>query len=239
MSTGLIYHKYSINLSVPTTFLSYPSSLYPSRIFPSVWLKRLWKASERCILLQKRQDYSILCSDQKVPVCLRTRLHRQWHSTFLRHHHFWNSRNGSFGLQGQDEPDKPQTPRSTEEIRSPFVCTEGGPEVATLLGVDFARLAKLVVNYYHNDTYHFHDASHEENAFVRKEKHAALPLSPFKAVQPEPMEEDVLDDPYQSPVDFDEFIKSDEWSDITRDYGPIVSPLPPISPRVAPSTIHV
>jgi hypothetical protein len=120
-----------------------------------------------------------------------------------------------------------------------FVCTEGGPEVATLLGVDFARLAKLVVNYYHNDTYHFHDASHEENAFVRKEKHAALPLSPFKAVQPEPMEEDVLDDPYQSPVDFDEFIKSDEWSDITRDYGPIVSPLPPISPRVAPSTIHV
>jgi hypothetical protein len=146
-------------------------------------------------------------------------------------HHFWNSRNGSFGLQGQDEPDKSQTPRSTEEIRSPFVCTDGGPEVATLIGVDFARLAKLVVNYYHNDTYHFHDASHEENAFVRKEKHAALPLSPFKAVQPEPMEEDVLDDPYQSPVDFDEFIKSDEWSDITRDYGPIVSPLPPISPH--------
>jgi hypothetical protein len=31
--------------SVPTTFLPRPSSPYPSRIFPSVWLKRLWNAS--------------------------------------------------------------------------------------------------------------------------------------------------------------------------------------------------
>ncbi|KAH0808067.1 hypothetical protein GEV33_014724 [Tenebrio molitor] len=30
---------------VPTTFLSHPSSPYPSRIFPFVWLKRLWKVS--------------------------------------------------------------------------------------------------------------------------------------------------------------------------------------------------
>jgi hypothetical protein len=29
-----------INLSVPTTFLPHPSSPYPSRIFPSAWLKR-------------------------------------------------------------------------------------------------------------------------------------------------------------------------------------------------------
>ncbi|KAH0816424.1 hypothetical protein GEV33_006367 [Tenebrio molitor] len=31
--------------SVPTTVLPHPSSPYPSRIFPSVWLKRLWKGS--------------------------------------------------------------------------------------------------------------------------------------------------------------------------------------------------
>jgi hypothetical protein len=121
---------------------------------------------------------------------------------------------------------------------TPFVCTEGGPEAATLPGVDFARLAKLVVNY-HNDTYHFHDASHEEYAFVWKENHAALPLSPFNAIQPEPMEEIVLDDPYHSPIGFDELMKSYEWSDLTRDYGPVASPLPLTSPRVAPSTIHV
>jgi hypothetical protein len=66
---------------------------------------------------------------------------------------------------------------------TPFVCTEGGPEAATLLGVDFARLAKLVVNY-HNDTYHFQDVSHEEHAFVRKENHAAFPLSPLSPLSP-------------------------------------------------------
>jgi hypothetical protein len=121
---------------------------------------------------------------------------------------------------------------------TPFVCTEGGPEAATLLGVDFARLAKLVVNY-HNDTYHFHDASYEEYAFVRKETHPALPLNPFNAVQPEPMEESVQDDPYRSPIVFDELMKSDEWFDLTRDYGPILSPLPPTPPRVVPPTIHV
>ncbi|KAH0808475.1 hypothetical protein GEV33_014316 [Tenebrio molitor] len=31
--------------SVPTTFLPHPPTPYPPRIFPSMWLKRLWKAS--------------------------------------------------------------------------------------------------------------------------------------------------------------------------------------------------
>jgi hypothetical protein len=121
---------------------------------------------------------------------------------------------------------------------TPFVCTEGGSEAATLLGVDFARLAKLVVNY-HTNTYHFHGASHEEYAFVQKENHPVLPLSPFNAVQPEPREEIVLDDPYQFPVDFDELMKSDEWSDLTENYGLVIAPLPPTSTRVSPPTIHV
>jgi hypothetical protein len=40
-------------LSTPTTFLPHPSSPYPSRIFPSMWLKRRpppLRGNERCIL---------------------------------------------------------------------------------------------------------------------------------------------------------------------------------------------
>jgi hypothetical protein len=44
--------------SVATTFLLHPCSPYPSRIFPSVWLKRLWKASAARPLLGEMKTVS-------------------------------------------------------------------------------------------------------------------------------------------------------------------------------------
>jgi hypothetical protein len=42
---GMSHITDKANAGSSTTFLLHPSSPYPSRIFPSVWLKRLWKAS--------------------------------------------------------------------------------------------------------------------------------------------------------------------------------------------------
>jgi hypothetical protein len=46
-------YKYS-PLNIPTTFCRHPSSLYPSRIFPSSWLKRRWRASQQSALSRAR-----------------------------------------------------------------------------------------------------------------------------------------------------------------------------------------
>jgi hypothetical protein len=50
--------KASVHLSVPTTFLPHPCSPCPSRIFRSVWLKRLWKASAARPLLGEMKNVS-------------------------------------------------------------------------------------------------------------------------------------------------------------------------------------
>jgi hypothetical protein len=119
-------------------------------------------------------------------------------------------------------------------FQTPFVCAQGGPDAVTLLGADFARIAGLVINF-HNGSYHFHGHRHEVYKFIKKETGSPFPLAQVEVqTNPTPPTENIDED-----EEFDAIMQSDGWSQLTNNYGPEVSPLPPSPPRVQPATIHV
>jgi hypothetical protein len=48
-----------------TTFLPHPSPPYPFRIFPSEWLKRLWKASAGCLPSGRNEKFFLSLTTRK------------------------------------------------------------------------------------------------------------------------------------------------------------------------------
>ncbi|CAK9809129.1 Retrovirus-related Pol polyprotein from transposon 297 [Anthophora quadrimaculata] len=115
--------------------------------------------------------------------------------------------------------------------------TDGGPEAVTLLGIDFARLAGLVVNY-GNDAHYFHGARHEVYHFIRKETTISYQIGNRNADQTEPMEVDTVVGHNNTTVDINNLMKRDEWSNMVNNYGPIISPLPHTPQEPTPLKLH-
>ncbi|CAK9832693.1 Retrovirus-related Pol polyprotein from transposon 297 [Anthophora retusa] len=120
---------------------------------------------------------------------------------------------------------------------TPFIYTDGGSEAVTLVRIDFARLAGLVVNY-RNDTYYFHGARHEVYHFIRKETMISYQIRNLNADQTEPMEVDTAVGHNNTTVNIDNLMKSDEWSNMVNNYGPIISPLPQTPQEPTPLKLH-
>jgi hypothetical protein len=81
MSTGLIPQIeecwVSIHPSVPRIFLPHSSSPYPSRIFQSSWLKRLWKSSAARTLTEGNEKLHLYLPNQ-VEMRERGGVYRSW-----------------------------------------------------------------------------------------------------------------------------------------------------------------
>lgn len=133
---------------------------------------------------------------------------------------------------------------------TPFVYITVGPDSVTLLGVDFAQLAGLVVNY-RCPSYYSHGQRHEVNGFVQKDTGKPLSLAPMDLEDLAAGSAESLPSPPTDPgpltlgtdADWDKALsalyQSDEWSDLTTGYGPILSPLPTSPLRRHPEPLRV